>query len=403
MKEIFISYSWSEKDITNKIYNDLTLVGLKINKDDKNLKYTDSLSEFMKSINDSDAAIILISENYLKSINCMYELLLVSKSTESIKEKVLPILNNAKIFSIEDRIELIKYWQDKYNKLRETISSIDLLNSKEIIEEVKIVKEISENISSVLGSIKDMLCITTKDLFDKSYNQIFLKVNANPDLTKMLELIPIANILNPHKRLKSIKNFVSSHKIETAACYSIIGSCYRDLNNKELAVENYKKAIELDNFNYAAWNNLGQVYELMFKNYDEAEKAYLKAIESNSKLDIPRLNLAILYKHHLKDEDKSLQLNKSILEFDENNAKAHNNIANFHRNGKNKNFDLFEKHVKIAISQNNIEAIINYGNYLKQELKQIELGNQYYTKAKELDKNGYYKEILELLIASSKG
>jgi len=402
-KEVFISYSWSEKDIADKIYNDLSIVGLKIHKDDKSIHYTDSIREFMNTIKKTDFAILLISENYLKSVNCMYEILQLIKSDENYWDKVLPILCNIKIFSIEDRIEYMKFWESKYSKLKETLSTLDAVNSISIIEEVKVIKEISENISTLLSKIKESLCLKPQDLFNEYYKQIFKRIDIEPDVSKLIELIPISNTENPKKRLKLINAFIKKYNIENASCYSIVASCHRDLKNKELAVQYYKKAIEIDNFNYGFWNNLGRVYEGMYKNFDEAEKAYLESLNCNPTSDIPRLNLAVLYKNHFKDFKKAKEINESILKFDENNSKAHNNLATIYRSDEFRDFDKFEKHIKIAMEQDLIDAYINYANYLKTQKKEIELGNSYYLKAKELDKKGYYKEIIDILINSNKG
>ena len=45
--EIFLSYSWANKKIADKIYYDLSFVGFNVIKDDHTLKYTDRLPDFM--------------------------------------------------------------------------------------------------------------------------------------------------------------------------------------------------------------------------------------------------------------------------------------------------------------------------------------------------------------------
>ena len=73
--EIFLSYSWKNKDIADKIYYDLTLVGFHVVKDDHELKYTNKISDYMLRIRNADYALLLISDDFLKSINCMTEVM----------------------------------------------------------------------------------------------------------------------------------------------------------------------------------------------------------------------------------------------------------------------------------------------------------------------------------------
>lgn len=97
--EVFISHNWAEKDVAEKIYSHLTQVGIKVRMDNHELKYKDSLKDFMETIRDCDFAILLISEKYLQSRNCLYEVLHLSKE-KKFHEKALPIiLKTAKITS----------------------------------------------------------------------------------------------------------------------------------------------------------------------------------------------------------------------------------------------------------------------------------------------------------------
>lgn len=64
-----------------------------------------------------------------------------------------------------------------------------------------------------------------------------------------------------------------------------------------------------------------------------------------------------------------------------------------------------EYHLKKAIELNPeyIEALINYGNFLKVYRKKIKEGNEYYKKVRVLDKEGNLSKLLDLLEKSNKG
>jgi tetratricopeptide (TPR) repeat protein len=240
-------------------------------------------------------------------------------------------------------------------------------------------------------------------LFDKFYKPLTDKIGVEPDFSKLANLIPISFTKDPKIRLQKINKYVDDNKIESSYCYSIIASCYKDLKQTKVAIKFHKKSIDLDEYNYSAWNNLGQIYELFDLNYFEAKKCYEKAISAKADLDLPRLNLGVLLKNHFNDIVGAKEQFEEILKFDENNAKAHNNLGNIYRRIEFLDLDKALKHLIIAVNQNNIEATINYANYIKVVKKDFDLGNSFYQKAKDLDTDNIYTEIIDLMMKSDKG
>lgn len=401
--EIFISYSWANKKIADKIYYDLTFLGFDVIKDDHTIKYADKISDFMKKIRKSDFALLVICDNYLKSINCMTEVMQLDKD-DNIWDKLLPIIcKDAKIYEVLDRIHYVNYWQEKSAAIEIALKNIDPINATSIYQELKSHKQISQNIDLFLQNLKDKLNVSPEELFNKHYTPLTTKIGVDPDFTKMAKLLPISFIDNPSLRLKTIVSFIKKNKIENSYCYSIMASCYKDLRQSKKAILFYKKSTALDDYNYTAWNNLGQVYELADKNYFAAKECYEKAIKAKPDLDTPKLNLGVLLSNHFKDVEGAKIQYEEILKFDENNPRAHNNLANVYRTKEFLDVDKAIKHLLIAVNQNNVEAIINYANYLKVVKGDIDLGNSYYQKAKELDTDNIFSEIIDILMKSTKG
>ncbi len=105
------------------------MVGIKVVKDDLTLKYCDKLSEFMNHIRKSNFAILLISDSYLKSINCMTEVMQLYKE-ENIWKKILPvILREVKLSDPLVRLSYVNYWQEKSKILDSSLEGIDLINA----------------------------------------------------------------------------------------------------------------------------------------------------------------------------------------------------------------------------------------------------------------------------------
>lgn len=402
--EIFLSYSWTSKAVADKIYHDLSFMNFDIIKDDHKLKFTDKLTDFMKSIRHADYALLLVSDDYLKSINCMTEVLELQKD-EDVWKKILPVIcDNAEIFAIEDRIQYVNYWQNKSQSIETTLKNLDPINATSAYEELKSYKLITQNVGGFLNNLKNELCTTPKELFDKFYKPLTDKIGVEPDFEKMMQLIPISDIIDPKKRLTAINNFANKYNIENSYVYSIKASCYKNMGKNKQAKRNYDKALQLDNYNYSAWNNLGEVYRWGFNNPDKAKQAYEKAIEIKPDFDIPRLNLGTLLTEKFNDEKGAKEQYEAILQFDENNPKAHNNLANIYKCVQEYlDLDEAEKHYLIAVKQDHLDALIGYANFLKLYRKNITLGNEYYEKAKKLDTDNKYTEVIDILIKSKKG
>jgi hypothetical protein len=88
--------------------------------------YKQKFQEFMQRLSRGKCVILIISDQYLKSENCMYELVEIAKHGE-FYDRIFPIiLPDAKIYKFTERMEYIRYWQDEINKLREAIKGVDI-------------------------------------------------------------------------------------------------------------------------------------------------------------------------------------------------------------------------------------------------------------------------------------
>ena len=63
----------------------------KISRDIRDVAYKDSFRSFMESIREHEYVIMLISDRYIKSVNCMHEVTEVLKDSR-FKEKLLFII-----------------------------------------------------------------------------------------------------------------------------------------------------------------------------------------------------------------------------------------------------------------------------------------------------------------------
>jgi len=403
-KTIFISYSWSTKKEADKIASDLAIVGLKVMKDNLSLKKLDDIKGFMERISESDYTLILVSEKYLKSRNCMYEVLQLFKSDENLNQ-IIPILcGSVKMFDIQDRLSYTKFWQEKTDELQESLKHINPINSKEIIIELKIYQDISYRIGEFLEKLNSINLIKYEELANLNYSSILNFLGVSENRSHLVELIQINLIPNPRLRLLALKNY--KDKFGQHGLYKgILARTESNLGNYNIAISHYLEAIELVDYDYESLNNLGYIYDKRKEDYEKAEHYYKKSLELNPQLSIARLNLACLYDKLGKDE-LAEELNMSILEYDRTNEKAHSNLGNIYRaRGGKKNLDIAEEHYKTALKLNPkfINGLFNYANFLKAERGKFKQGNRIYKKLKKIVNNEDMKKAINILIKTKKG
>ena len=106
---LFVSYSWADSTIADKIDTIFQPTGIFVKRDIREIKFKGSIRNYLSEIRDTDFVLILISDSFIKSSNCMYEMLELLKE-KNYQKKILPVLiDGTKIFKPKEKIEYIKY------------------------------------------------------------------------------------------------------------------------------------------------------------------------------------------------------------------------------------------------------------------------------------------------------
>ncbi len=171
-KQIFISYNWNDSEIINEIDNYFLSIGLPLIRDKKELQYKSSIKEFMKKVRKTDYVLMVISDSFIKSSNCMFEVLELVKE-DNYKDKLLQILlPNAKIFNPLDKLKYIKYWDNKYKELEKKTENIETVYGGVLIKELKHIANIKGSIGEFLEFLSEENCISFEKLKSNNYKQI---------------------------------------------------------------------------------------------------------------------------------------------------------------------------------------------------------------------------------------
>lgn len=174
---IFLSYSWKNENIANVLDILFQLKNIIIQRDVRDVEYRQSFKEFMKKIRKSDFVLLVISEAYLKSVNCMFELTEFLKD-DDFRERWLPLVHEETgIFTELGRIEYIKYWQEEYKKLQDKVQHLDELNKLSAISELRKLESIQRMLSEFLTVISETKMITfTNNISKKDFENIYCAI-----------------------------------------------------------------------------------------------------------------------------------------------------------------------------------------------------------------------------------
>ena len=125
---VFVSYGWVDE--SERVVDELERVfkkhGIGIVRDKRDLRYRGSIREFERRIGQGQCIVLVISDKYLRSPHCMYELLEVSKN-HNLRERIFPIvLADARIYNPVERLNYFRYWDERIKELNQAIKQIEL-------------------------------------------------------------------------------------------------------------------------------------------------------------------------------------------------------------------------------------------------------------------------------------
>lgn len=154
-KTIFLSYNWHDGEIADRIDKHLSgLPGLTVKRDVRDIGSWKSIREFMEGIRQQDYAVLIVSDSYLKSKNCMFEVTEMMKEQE-YADRIFPAVAETSIYDPLVRTEYIRYWQQECDKLEAAVKGLDPANAVELAADLKRYKNIASCVGEFLSIVAD--------------------------------------------------------------------------------------------------------------------------------------------------------------------------------------------------------------------------------------------------------
>jgi hypothetical protein len=184
-QKIFFSYAWgddretgeSREKIVNDLYDALIKDNFDVIRDKIDLGYKGFISEFMTKIGKSDKIIVVISEKYVRSPYCMFELCEIARNCKfeksEFRDKVIPLKIEHIDFSdplILD--EYLGYWEEQQQKWEVLFQKRIGQLSGEQHDRYEKIKMIHQNIGKLMDWLADMNTLSPKILSENNFEII---------------------------------------------------------------------------------------------------------------------------------------------------------------------------------------------------------------------------------------
>lgn len=190
-KKVFLSYCHLDNCIADMVYmalsEKISSFGI-ISRDIRDVKYRESFRKFMESIGQHDYVVMIVSDHYLKSNNCLYEVLEVKRDRNYSEKLLFLVLSDgdivhydnqsippigAHVYSSEGQIAYISYWKHQAQELEQQIAVInDPILSIEQAKELRIIKKIQLDLPEFMAYLREHNGITLPKLIESNFQEI---------------------------------------------------------------------------------------------------------------------------------------------------------------------------------------------------------------------------------------
>jgi internalin A len=121
----------------------------------------------------------VIGDAYLKSENCMFELVEIATHGD-FHQRVFPIIlpSAQTLYDAVECIDYIEYWEQKFKALDQKMKRVSAANLQNFQKKVTLYDRIRQNFDELIGVITDMITVDLKTLDS---------LDSNPQFTQLLQ------------------------------------------------------------------------------------------------------------------------------------------------------------------------------------------------------------------------
>lgn len=181
--EVYVSYAWAPESeaFVDQLGDALKQEGITLLRDKAEVRYKDSIRDFMQRIGQGDCVIVVVSDRSLKSPYCMYELLEVERNA-GLRARIFPVvLQDANIFDPVVLIDYIQYWEDQYEVLDKKLKRLKGHGLEALHETLNKYAEIRRLFSGIVTLLSDMNTLSPDRHLQSGFKDLIAALRAQVD------------------------------------------------------------------------------------------------------------------------------------------------------------------------------------------------------------------------------
>lgn len=143
-----------------------------VKRDSECIRPWESIRSFMNSIQKQDFVILVITDEYLKSDACMYEVIELMKDECWFQKAMFAVLDGTHIYSPSEKAYYIGYWKDKRQVLEAKANNLSVAEASSLGDDLSRYMEITNKIGAFLTKVADSNNPRQRDIVEKVIEHI---------------------------------------------------------------------------------------------------------------------------------------------------------------------------------------------------------------------------------------
>lgn len=177
---IYISYKWKGEsmDVVDSLCDLFKKKQFYYKRDKEDCRYGDNITTFMDEIREGAFVVVVFSESYLKSFNCVYELAGILSHPDYMK-RVFPIVVDETVRGEQKYKELANYWETKKNDTGYIIKQIISKDETVVVpldKKVKLIEEFIHQLQKLAEVTNELNSYTYSMLKESEYESLLAKI-----------------------------------------------------------------------------------------------------------------------------------------------------------------------------------------------------------------------------------
>jgi len=175
---IYISYPWTVMEEIDSLCGVLEVAGLHYKRDIKDCSYRQNIQSFEEEIGKGAKVLAFINDDYMKSINCMYELACVFQRG-NVENRLYPIVNITGTRGIDIQKKLYDFWNDEYQRRLIALNKLPSGVSLQVIEELSDCDTIIRELPKIVSYITQVNTLNYEKLRENGYERLVKELEKN--------------------------------------------------------------------------------------------------------------------------------------------------------------------------------------------------------------------------------